>query len=209
LTDFSRLGLAAPLLHTLTKQGYLHPTPIQAQAIPPIMAGRDLIGIAQTGTGKTAAFALPILHYLANDKRAAPRNGCRVLVLSPTRELASQIADSFRCLGAGLPLTTAVVFGGVPYSAQIKALARGLDILVATPGRLEDHLDTHAARLAETEVFVLDEADRMLDLGFVKAIRRIAGSLPKRRQNLFFSATMPNEIAALAAAFLSIQSRSP
>jgi hypothetical protein len=113
----------------LTKQGYSHPTPIQAQAIPPIMAGRDLIGIAQTGTGKTAAFALAILHYLANYKRAAPRIGCRVLVLSPTRELASQIADSFRCLGAGLPLTTAVVFGGVPYGAQIKALARGLDLV--------------------------------------------------------------------------------
>jgi ATP-dependent RNA helicase RhlE len=202
LTDFSRLGLAAPLLHALTKQGYTHPTPIQAQAIPPIMTGRDLVGIAQTGTGKTAAFALPILHYLAANKRAAPRNGCRVLVLSPTRELASQIADSFRSLGAGLSLSTAVIFGGVPHGAQIKALARGLDILVATPGRLEDHLDSRAARLGETEIFVLDEADRMLDLGFVKAIRRIAGVLPKRRQNLFFSATMPDEIAALAGGLL-------
>jgi ATP-dependent RNA helicase RhlE len=198
LTDFSRLGLAAPLLHALTKQGYSHPTPIQAQAIPPIMAGRDLIGIAQTGTGKTAAFALPILHYLATHRRAAPRNGCRVLVLSPTRELASQIAESFRCLGAGLPLSITVIFGGVPHGAQIKALARGLDVLVATPGRLEDHLDARAARLGDTEFFVLDEADRMLDLGFVKAIRRIIGTLPKRRQNLFFSATMPNEIGTLA-----------
>jgi len=203
LTDFFRLGLAAPLLHALTKQGYLHPTPIQAQAIPPILAGRDLVGIAQTGTGKTAAFALPILHYLATHKRGAPRNGCRVLVLSPTRELASQIAESFRSLGAGLQLTTAVVFGGVPHGAQIKALARGLDILVATPGRLEDHLDSRAARLGETEIFVLDEADRMLDLGFVKAIRRIAGALPKRRQNLFFSATMPDEIAGLASGLLT------
>ena len=203
LTEFSRLGLAAPLLHALTQQGYTHPTPIQAQAIPPILAGRDLIGIAQTGTGKTAAFALPILHYLATHKRAAPRNGCRVLVLSPTRELASQIADSFRSLGAGLRLSTAVIFGGVPHGAQIKALARGLDILVATPGRLEDHLDTRAARLTETEIFVLDEADRMLDLGFVKAIRRIAGALPKHRQNLFFSATMPDEIATLAGGLLS------
>jgi ATP-dependent RNA helicase RhlE len=202
LTDFSRLGLAAPLLHALTKQGYSRPTPIQAQAIPPIMAGRDLVGIAQTGTGKTAAFALPILNYLAANRRAAPRNGCRVLVLSPTRELASQIAEGFRSLGAGLPLTTAVIFGGVPHGAQIKALARGIDILVATPGRLEDHLDTRAARLGETEIFVLDEADRMLDLGFVKAIRRIAGVLPKRRQNLFFSATMPSEIAALASGLL-------
>ncbi|MGH6848652.1 MAG: DEAD/DEAH box helicase [Methylocella sp.] len=202
MTDFSRLGLAEPLLHALTKQGYAHPTPIQAQAIPPIMAGRDLIGIAQTGTGKTAAFALPILHFLTTHRRAAPRNGCRVLVLSPTRELASQIAESFRCLGAGLPLSIAVVFGGVPHGAQIKALARGLDILVATPGRLEDHLDARAARLCETEFFVLDEADRMLDLGFVKAIRRIIGTLPKRRQNLFFSATMPSEIATLAGELL-------
>ncbi|MGI8568668.1 MAG: DEAD/DEAH box helicase [Methylocella sp.] len=202
MTDFSRLGLAAPLLHALTKQGYSHPTPIQAQAIPSIMAGRDLIGIAQTGTGKTAAFALPILHFLTTHRRAAPRNGCRVLVLSPTRELASQIAESFRCLGAGLPLSIAVVFGGVPHGAQIKALARGLDILVATPGRLEDHLDARAARLGATEFFVLDEADRMLDLGFVKAIRRIIGTLPKRRQNLFFSATMPTEIAALAGDLL-------
>ncbi len=166
------------------------------------MAGRDLIGIAQTGTGKTAAFALPILHYLATHGRAAPRHGCRVLVLSPTRELASQIAESFRCLGAGLPLSIGVIFGGVPHGAQIKALARGLDILVATPGRLEDHLDARAARLGETEFFVLDEADRMLDLGFVKAIRRIIGTLPKRRQNLFFSATMPNEIATLAGDLL-------
>jgi ATP-dependent RNA helicase RhlE len=202
LTDFSRLGLAAPLLHALTKQGYSRPTPIQAQAIPPIMAGRDLIGIAQTGTGKTAAFGLPILHYLAAHPRPAPRNGCRVLVLSPTRELASQIAESFRCLGAGLPLSIAAVFGGVPYGAQIKALARGLDVLVATPGRLEDHLDARAARLGATEFFVLDEADRMLDLGFVKAIRRIIDTLPQRRQNLFFSATMPNEIATLAGDLL-------
>ncbi len=167
------------------------------------MAGRDLIGIAQTGTGKTAAFALPILHYLATQRRTAPRKGCRVLVLSPTRELASQIAESFRCLGAGLPLSIAVIFGGVPHGAQIKALARGLDVLVATPGRLEDHLDARAAHLGETEFFVLDEADRMLDLGFVKAIRRIIGTLPKRRQNLFFSATMPNEIATLAADLLA------
>jgi ATP-dependent RNA helicase RhlE len=202
LNDFSRLGLAAPLLHALTQQGYTHPTPIQAQAIPPIMEGRDLIGIAQTGTGKTAAFALPILHYLATHPAPAPHHGCRVLVLSPTRELASQIAESFRCLGAGLPLSVGVVFGGVPHGAQIKALARGLDILVATPGRLEDHLDARAARLSQTEFFVLDEADRMLDLGFVKAIRRIIGTLPKRRQNLFFSATMPNEIASLAGDLL-------
>jgi len=202
LTEFSRLGLAAPLLHALSKQGYAQPTPIQAQAIPPILAGRDLIGIAQTGTGKTAAFALPILHHLATHKRAAPRNGCRVLVLSPTRELTSQITESFRRLGAGLPLSIAAIFGGVPHGGQIKALARGLDILVATPGRLEDHLDRRAARLDETEILVLDEADRMLDLGFVKAIRRITRALPKQRQNLFFSATMPSEIKELAGSLL-------
>ncbi len=167
------------------------------------MAGRDLIGIAQTGTGKTAAFALPILHQLAKHERPAPRGGCRVLVLSPTRELASQIAESFRSLGSGLRLSVAVVFGGVPHGAQIKALARGLDILVATPGRLVDHLDAHVAHLGQTEFFVLDEVDQMLDLGFVKAIRRVVRDLPKQRQNLFFSATMPNEIAKLAGDLLN------
>ncbi len=166
------------------------------------MAGRDLIGIAQTGTGKTAAFALPILHHLATNERPAPRGGCRVLVLSPTRELASQIAESFRNLGSAMRLSVAVIFGGVPHGAQIKALARGLDILVATPGRLVDHLDSRAAHLGKTEFFVLDEVDQMLDLGFVKAIRRVVGELPKQRQNLFFSATMPSEIAKLAGDLL-------
>jgi ATP-dependent RNA helicase RhlE len=203
LQDFTGLGLAAPLLHALAKQGYATPTPIQAQAIPNIMAGRDLIGIAQTGTGKTAAFALPILHYLFTHERPAPRGGCRVLVLSPTRELATQIAESFRSLGSGLSISVATVFGGVPHGAQIKALARGLDVLVATPGRLVDHLDSRVAHLGKTEFFVLDEVDQMLDLGFVKAIRRVVGELPKQRQNLFFSATMPSEIAKLAGDLLN------
>ncbi|WP_036259460.1 DEAD/DEAH box helicase [Methylocapsa aurea] len=203
MQDFTGLGLAAPLLHALARQGYVTPTPIQAQAIPAIMAGRDIVGIAQTGTGKTAAFALPILHYLATHQQAAPRGGCRVLVLSPTRELASQIAESFRTLGSGLSISVAVVFGGVPHGAQIKALARGLDVLVATPGRLVDHLDSRAAQLGKTEFFVLDEVDQMLDLGFVKAIRRVVRDLPKQRQNLFFSATMPTEIAKLAGDLLN------
>jgi len=202
LTDFNGLGLAAPLLQTLTKQGFTTPTPIQAQAIPNILAGRDLIGIAQTGTGKTAAFALPILHHLASRPLPAPRGGTRVLVLSPTRELASQIAETFRVLGAGLRLSVAVIFGGVPHGNQIKALARGLDVLVATPGRLVDHIEARTAFLGKTEFFVLDEVDQMLDLGFVKPIRRIVSELPRERQNLFFSATMPQEIRGLATELL-------
>ena len=202
LTQFSELGLAKPLLKALTAEGYVTPTPIQAQAIPGVMAGRDLLGIAQTGTGKTAAFALPILHRLAEDRRQAPRRGCRVLVLSPTRELATQIAESFRTYGAGLGMTVAVIFGGAKYGPQIKALAAGVDILVATPGRLIDHLNEKVAKLDQTEVFVLDEADQMLDLGFLQPIRRIVSNLPKDRQNLFFSATMPTEIGKLAGELL-------
>ena len=202
LTQFTDLGLAKPLLKALAAEGYETPTPIQAQAIPGVMAGRDLLGIAQTGTGKTAAFALPILHRLAEDRRPAPRRGCRVLVLSPTRELASQIADSFRTYGAHLGMTVATVFGGVKYGPQMKALAAGVDVLVATPGRLIDHLGEKTANLGQTEVFVLDEADQMLDLGFLQPIRRIVSHLPKDRQNLFFSATMPGEIGKLAGELL-------
>ncbi len=198
LTQFSELGLAKPLLQALAAEGYETPTPIQAQAIPSVLQGRDLLGVAQTGTGKTAAFALPILHRLAADRRPAPRRGCRALVLSPTRELASQIADSFRAYGARLGMSVAVVFGGAKYGPQTRALAQGVDILVATPGRLIDHLTQKTAHLAETEVLVLDEADQMLDLGFLQPIRRIVSHLPKARQNLFFSATMPTEIGKLA-----------
>jgi ATP-dependent RNA helicase RhlE len=203
LTQFSTLGLAAPLLKALATEGYVTPTPIQAQAIPPILTGGDLLGIAQTGTGKTAAFALPILHRLAQNRSPAPPRGCRVLVLSPTRELASQIADSFRTYGRHLSLRVAVVFGGVKYGPQMKALAGGLDVLVATPGRLIDHLGQKTVSLASTEIFVLDEADQMLDLGFLQPIRRIVSHLPKARQSLFFSATMPTEIGKLAAELLS------
>ena len=198
MTNFTNLGLAKPLLKALAEEGYDQPTPIQALAIPYVLAGRDLLGIAQTGTGKTAAFALPILHRLAADRRPAPRRGCRVLVLSPTRELATQIADSFRAYGRHLGLTTAVVFGGVKYGAQVRALAGGIDVLVATPGRLIDHMQEKFAQLGSVEVFVLDEADQMLDLGFLPPIRRIVATLPKQRQNLFFSATMPGEIGKLA-----------
>jgi ATP-dependent RNA helicase RhlE len=202
LENFNGFGLAAPLVTAVTKLGYTKPTPIQAQAIPALMQGRDLVGIAQTGTGKTAAFALPILNRLIAEKRPAPRGGARVLVLSPTRELASQIAQSFRDLSAGLSLDIAVVFGGVPHGAQIRALAKGLDVLVATPGRLVDHLDTRVANLGAVEFFVLDEVDQMLDLGFIKPIRRIVRDLPKKRQNLFFSATMPPDIRKLAGELL-------
>ena len=202
MTQFTDLGLAKPLLKALAAEGYETPTPIQAQAIPSVMEGRDLLGIAQTGTGKTAAFALPILHRLAEDRRPAPRRGCRVLVLSPTRELATQIAESFRTYGAGLGMTVAVVFGGAKYGPQIKALAAGVDVLVATPGRLIDHIGEKYAKLDQTEVFVLDEADQMLDLGFLQPIRRIVSHLPKERQNLFFSATMPSEIGKLAGELL-------
>jgi ATP-dependent RNA helicase RhlE len=202
LDNFNGFGLAAPLNHALAKLGFARPTPIQARAIPPLMTGRDLIGIAQTGTGKTAAFALPILNKLATDRRAAARGQVRVLVLSPTRELASQIAQSFRDLSDGLGLKIAVVFGGVPHGAQIRALAAGLDVLVATPGRLLDHLDARTANLGAVEFLVLDEVDRMLDLGFINPIRRIVRQIPKKRQNLFFSATMPSDIRALAGELL-------
>ena len=202
MTQFTDLGLAAPLLKALTSEGYVTPTPIQAQAIPSVMAGRDLLGIAQTGTGKTAAFALPILHRLNEDRKPAPRNGCRVLVLSPTRELATQIAESFRAYGKHLGFSVAVIFGGAKYGPQIKNLQNGVDILVATPGRLIDHMAEKHARLGSTEIFVLDEADQMLDLGFLQPIRRIVATLPKQRQNLFFSATMPTEIGKLAGELL-------
>jgi ATP-dependent RNA helicase RhlE len=199
---FADLGLALPLLKALEAEGYTKPTPIQAQAIPSVLMAKDLLGIAQTGTGKTAAFALPILHRLAANKRPAPRKGCRVLVLSPTRELATQIAESFKSYGRHMGVSVAVIFGGVGYRPQIQALARGLDILVATPGRLIDHMDQKTADITGTEIFVLDEADQMLDLGFLKPIRKIVSNLVTKRQNLFFSATMPEEISKLAGELL-------
>ena len=202
MTSFADLGLAAPLLAALNTEGYTDPTPIQTQAIPHIMLGKDLQGIAQTGTGKTAAFALPILHRLMVERKAAPRRGARVLVLSPTRELASQIAESFRAYGRQTGLRTALMFGGVPKLRQSKAVANGIDILVATPGRLMDHMQDGAVQLGSVEVLVLDEADHMLDLGFIVPIRRIVQSIPPTRQTLFFSATMPKEISTLASQML-------
>ncbi|MEL7542488.1 MAG: DEAD/DEAH box helicase [Pseudomonadota bacterium] len=202
MTQFSDFGLAAGLNTALDRAGYTTPTPIQAQAIPPVLDGRDLLGIAQTGTGKTAAFALPILHRLDADRQRPPKKGCRALVLSPTRELALQIAENFKIYGQHLGLRIATVFGGVGYRKQIQDLQRGVDVLIATPGRLQDHIATGHADLKATEVFVLDEADQMLDLGFLKPIKQIASGLAPGRQTLFFSATMPKEIAKLANAFL-------
>ncbi len=202
MTSFSDLGLRAELLKALEGEGYTHPTPIQLQAIPFVLEGRDVQGIAQTGTGKTAAFALPILQRLAENRRQPPRGGCRVLVLSPTRELASQIADSFRTYGKYMGLRVTVMFGGVPKPRQAKAMSGGVDVLVATPGRLMDHMADRAVRLDHVETLVLDEADHMLDLGFIVPIRRIIATLPAKRQTMLFSATMPPEIATLAAGML-------
>lgn len=202
MTDFSDLGLSQPLLAALTAAGYSKPTPIQSQAIPLVLGGRDLCGIAQTGTGKTAAFALPILQRLASVPRRPAPQTCRTLVLSPTRELASQIADNFRAYGAGLPLSAAVVFGGVSIGGQRQQLARGVDVLVATPGRLLDLVDSRSLTLSSVQILVLDEADRMLDLGFTHALNRIVKLLPRQRQTLLFSATMPRSIEVLAQGYL-------
>jgi ATP-dependent RNA helicase RhlE len=203
LTQFKDLGLNPSILEALTSKGYTQPTPIQLAAIPGVMDGRDLLGIAQTGTGKTAAFALPILHRLVSNRKPAPRYGCRALVLSPTRELATQIADQFKAYGAKLGFSVATVFGGVGHGPQRQALARGVDIVVAAPGRLLDHLGENDADLSGLEIFVLDEADQMLDMGFIVPIRQIVKHLPKQRQNLFFSATMPADIEKLANELLN------
>jgi len=196
-SSFADLALIEPIRRALSLENYRQPTPIQAQAIPPLLAGRDLCGIAQTGTGKTAAFALPMLQRLAADPRPRRRFSPRALVLAPTRELAVQIGDSFRVYGRFLPLRHAVIFGGVGQQPQVKALAAGVDILIATPGRLLDLLEQGHLRLEGVSIFVLDEADRMLDIGFIRPIRRIIAALPKMRQSLCFSATMPPEVAGL------------
>ncbi|WP_298329825.1 DEAD/DEAH box helicase, partial [Asticcacaulis sp.] len=203
MTTFKDLGLSASLLSTLEKEGYHTPTPIQAQAIPILLNKHDLLGIAQTGTGKTAAFALPILHHILSNRIIPAPRSCRVLVLSPTRELATQIADSFKAYSKGLGLQIATIFGGVKYGPQYKALQGGIDILVATPGRLIDHIEQKTIDLKAVEHLVLDEADQMLDMGFIKPIRQVASRLPAQRQNLFFSATMPKEIAGLANELLT------
>jgi len=203
MTKFTDLGLAAPILEALAAKGYEQPTPIQAQAIPPVLEGRDLCGIAQTGTGKTAAFALPSLTRLAANSQIRKPKSCRMLVLAPTRELASQIAESFTVYGKGLRLSVLTIFGGVPIPKQIRAMQAGVDIVVATPGRLLDLIDQHAMTLRDIEILVLDEADQMLDLGFIHALKRIHRLVPQKRQTLFFSATMPKTIAELGEAFLS------
>jgi ATP-dependent RNA helicase RhlE len=198
LTAFLALGLAEPITRALVDEQYATPTPIQAQTIPQVLAARDVVGIAQTGTGKTAAFALPILNHLSQNRRRPEPRSCRVLVLSPTRELSAQIVESFQTYGRYLKPSVALAIGGVPLGRQIRALASGVDVLVATPGRLLDLMGQRAVHLDRVEVFVLDEADRMLDMGFIHDIRRIVGKLPAKRQTLFFSATMPREIADLA-----------
>ena len=203
MTKFSDFGLIEPLQRALASKGYDTPTPIQAQSIQPLLDGRDLCGIAQTGTGKTAAFALPSLQHLAKANKPRPQQGCRMLVLAPTRELASQIADSFVAYGKNLKLTVQTVFGGVPINRQIRQLQAGVDVLVATPGRLLDLIDQRALHLRNVEIFVLDEADQMLDLGFIHALKRVDQLLPKKRQSLFFSATMPKTIAELGDRFLT------
>ena len=198
VTNFADLGFAEVILRALAQEDYVTPTPIQAQAIPALLQGRDLLGIAQTGTGKTAAFALPILQRLLDERRRPAPNTTRALVLAPTRELAAQIAESFRAYGRFARMNIGVIVGGVAHGPQIRMLAGGLDVLVATPGRLLDHVAAGHMRLESTRTIVLDEADHMLDLGFVVPIRKIVSRLPKERQNLFFSATMPKEIASLA-----------
>jgi ATP-dependent RNA helicase RhlE len=196
--QFQQLGLIPPIAQAVAAQGYVTPTPIQARAIPHVLAGRDLLGLAQTGTGKTAAFALPILQRLAHIAPGKGHRHIRCLVLTPTRELAAQIGDSFNTYGAHLPLRTTVIFGGVGEHPQKQALKSGIDILVATPGRMLDLAGQGFIDLRALEVFVLDEADRMLDMGFIHDVKRVIALLPQRRQTLFFSATMPREAQDLA-----------
>ena len=198
MTSFDGFGLAEPISRALAEENYVTPTPIQAQTVPLVLEGRDVVGIAQTGTGKTAAFALPILHRLSTNRTPPERKSCRVLVLSPTRELSSQILDSFNAYGRHLGLRTTLAIGGVSMGKQVRDLMNGVDVLVATPGRLLDLVQSNALRLNRVEVLVLDEADRMLDMGFIDDIRRIVAKLPAQRQTLLFSATMPKAIADLA-----------
>jgi ATP-dependent RNA helicase RhlE len=202
LTSFQDFGLADPISLALKEENYLTPTPIQAQTIPLAMSGRDVVGIAQTGTGKTAAFALPILHRLIHPRKQTAPKSCRVLVLSPTRELSGQILDSFNAYGRHLRLTSTLAIGGVPMGRQVRAVMPGVDIMVATPGRLLDLVRGNALKLNQVEYLVLDEADRMLDMGFINDIRKIVAKTPTQRQTLFFSATMPKAIAELAEAML-------
>ncbi len=203
MNSFATLGLIAPLQAAVRDAGYTTPTPIQAQAIPPLLAGKDLLGCARTGTGKTAAFALPILQRLAATPPRGAHRPVRALILVPTRELAAQVCDSFKSYGTGLSLVSTVIYGGVGQGPQVNALRRGVDILVATPGRLVDLMGQGHLKLGHVEVLVLDEADHMLDLGFIPDVRKVLAVVPRKRQTLFFSATMPPPIAKLAATILS------
>ncbi|MCA1297371.1 DEAD/DEAH box helicase [Stappia indica] len=202
MTTFSDLGLAEPILKAVAAEGYTSPTPIQAQGIPAILSGSDVLGLAQTGTGKTASFVLPLLHRVCQQKGRPQPKTCSSLILAPTRELAAQIADSIRAYGQKVRHSSTVVVGGARPMPQIRNLARGIDIVVATPGRLLDHMSTGAVRLDQTTTIVLDEADHMLDLGFLPAIRKILAALPAERQTVLLSATMPKPIRALADDFL-------
>jgi ATP-dependent RNA helicase RhlE len=197
--SFESLGLRAELLRAVSEKGYSDPTPIQCQAIPPILEGRDIMGGAQTGTGKTAGFTLPLLQRLMSSRKPEKsRRAIRALVLTPTRELAAQVAESVHIYGKFLPLRSTVIFGGVNINPQIKKLREGVDILVATPGRLLDHVGQNTIDLSQIDVLVLDEADRMLDMGFIRDIRKVLALLPKQKQTLFFSATFSDEIKRLA-----------
>ena len=201
-SSFQDFGLAEPISRALKEENYLTPTPIQAQTIPLAMTGRDVVGIAQTGTGKTAAFALPILHRILENRIRPQPKACRVLVLSPTRELSGQILDSFNAYGRHIRLSSTLAIGGVPMGRQVRSLMQGVEVLVATPGRLLDLVQSNGLKLGQVEFLVLDEADRMLDMGFINDIRKIVAKLPIKRQTLFFSATMPKDIAELAEAML-------
>jgi ATP-dependent RNA helicase RhlE len=207
IQNFSDLNIIEPLQKSLRDSGYTKPTPIQAQAIPFLLEGRDLLGCAQTGTGKTAAFALPILQKLSLNPQRLLAGQPRALILTPTRELALQIQESFETYGRYLPLKSTVVFGGVSQFHQVKALQKGVDILVATPGRLLDLIQQRYIHLKNLEIFVLDEADRMLDMGFITDIQKVIKLLPPSRHNLFFSATMPREIQELSSKLLSNPAR--
>ncbi len=202
--SFNELGLSEAIVRAVTEQGYSIPTPIQKQAIPAVLAGGDLLAGAQTGTGKTAGFTLPILHRLsaAGEQPASASRFIRTLILTPTRELAAQVEESVRTYGKYLKLTSAVIFGGVGIHPQIKVLKQGVDILVATPGRLLDHMQQGTINLSRVEILVLDEADRMLDMGFIRDIKKVLAVLPPKRQNLLFSATFSDEIKALADGLL-------
>jgi ATP-dependent RNA helicase RhlE len=199
---FESLNIIEPILRSLKEEGYTLPTPIQTQAIPIVLNGSDLIGCAQTGTGKTAAFAVPILQLLSKNKAFEKKRKIRSLIVTPTRELAIQIEESFKAYGRYTGLTCTVVFGGVNQNPQTNSLRSGVDILVATPGRLLDLMNQGYISLKDVEIFVLDEADRMLDMGFIHDVRRILAALPQKRQSLFFSATMPPEIVKLAGSIV-------